>query len=757
MKSVTKTTIVILTLTIASIINAQQVTNIYYSVDIGSDLEFSDPFQDGDEVLDPGDIYGVLLGMGSSRQLEKNDSRIFQFDPPPSSTADRVPVMDVGYFDTEWPQMYFDMDGEDQLTNLFNNIEEGPLGNLSPGGGLMINPDILLFSYEDDGRDGWWRNDVPVTVLPDHGVATNEILYSTTWSVWPNDLKYATESDIGLAGNPTLSEFDDDVDALDTETNRYWYWSSDHEAHLGTDPGDIYVTDRTTTGYFLAFDNQLIGVTDGTDIDGFEFCLTDDPTILSNFGLSAAGAPYLAIVFSVDQNDPDTLADESGGFDPKTIYISLFTGLAPGPMPLCEKSEDVDAIALEEPPRDWGDAPASYPTLMVNNGARHNIVYGYNLGSFIDAEDDGQPSITAKLDDQTDLADEDGVTFTSTLYAGQLVNIVVTATGAGFLSGWIDYNNNGSWADIGDAIFTDLAIGAGVNNIVIPLGNVSSPIAYTTYARFRFSSQSVANYDGLAVDGEVEDYQITIEPNPDEFGQVELDYGDAPPMYPVLLANNGARHAANMPTVFIGIPPDTEPDGQPSPGSFGDNISNVDDEDGIVPQTAFIKGSNTTINVTASANGYLTGWIDFNQDYDWADAGEQIVNQALVPGPNALSVNVPTSAEIGYTSARFRFSTISGLSYTGFAADGEVEDYLFTIMQIASTNLVVTNMVVMTNNNVEIKWNNEPNIQYQLQATTNLTTNTSWTTLKDVTGGMSVDSNATDKLKYYRIVAPFTP
>jgi hypothetical protein len=267
----------------------------------------------------------------------------------------------------------------------------------------------------------------------------------------------------------------------------------------------------------------------------------------------------------------------------------------------------------------------------------------------------------------------------------------------------------------------------------------------------------VANYDGLAVDGEVEDYQITIEPNPDEFGQVELDYGDAPPMYPVLLANNGARHAANMPTVFIGIPPDTEPDGQPSPGSFGDNISNVDDEDGIVPQTAFIKGSNTTINVTASANGYLTGWIDFNQDYDWADAGEQIVNQALVPGPNALSVNVPTSAEIGYTSARFRFSTISGLSYTGFAADGEVEDYLFTIMQIASTNLVVTNMVVMTNNNVEIKWNNEPNIQYQLQATTNLTTNTSWTTLKDVTGGMSVDSNATDKLKYYRIVAPFTP
>ena len=755
MRSVIKTTLVIILLTISSIIiNAQQITNIYYSVDIGSDLEFSDPFQDGDEVLDPGDIYGVQLGSGTSRQLEKDDSQIFLTDPPPSSTADKVPVGYYPEFDITWTESYFDMDGEDQISRNFINFDP-PLGNVSPGGGLMLNPDILLFSYEDDTELGWWKNDVPVTVLPDHGLLTDEILHSIGWYSWGTDMPYSDETQIGLAQNPSTTPLDDDVDALDTQTNRYWYWTSDHEAHLGTDPGDIYVTDRNASGYALAFDNLYIGVPNGTDIDAFELCVTDDSTILTHFGLNVANAPYLAIIFSVDQDDPDTIANESGGLDPKTIYISLFTGLAPGPMPLCEKSEDVDAIALEEPPRDWGDAPAIYPTLLVNNGARHNIVYGYNLGTLIDAEDDGQPTPNALGDDLTNLPDEDGVTFTTTLYAGQLVNIVVTATGNGFLSGWFDYNNNGSWGDAGDAVFTDLTIGSGVNNIVITLGDTFSPTAYTTYARFRFSSQSVANDYGLAVDGEVEDYQIIIEPNPDESGQVELDYGDAPPMYPVQQAQNGARHAANMPTVFIGIPPDTEPDGQPTPDSLGDNITNVNDEDGIVPQANFIKGSNTTINVTASANGFLTGWIDFNQDNDWA--GEQIVNQALVPGPNSISVAVPSSTEVGDTSARFRYSTISGLSYTGFAADGEVEDYMFTIMQVASTNLVVTNMVVMTNSNVEVKWNNEPNILYQLQSTTNLTTNTTWTTLKTVIGGISIDSNATEQLKYYRIVAPFTP
>ncbi len=71
---------------------------------------------------------------------------------------------------------------------------------------------------------------------------------------------------------------------------------------------------------------------------------------------------------------------------------------------------------------DFGDAPSaaqsgfasSYPTLFVNNGARHVIPNGgatLYLGAVApDAESDGQPNSTATGDDLAGTDDEDGVT-----------------------------------------------------------------------------------------------------------------------------------------------------------------------------------------------------------------------------------------------------------------------------------------------------------------------------------------------------------
>jgi hypothetical protein len=43
---------------------------------------------------------------------------------------------------------------------------------------------------------------------------------------------------------------------------------------------------------------------------------------------------------------------------------------------------------------DWGDAPdPSFPTLGANNGAQHVIVPGIFLGTYVDAENDGQINI----------------------------------------------------------------------------------------------------------------------------------------------------------------------------------------------------------------------------------------------------------------------------------------------------------------------------------------------------------------------------
>ena len=59
-----------------------------------------------------------------------------------------------------------------------------------------------------------------------------------------------------------------------------------------------------------------------------------------------------------------------------------------------------DDVAL-----DFGDAPdpagstaGQYPTLAVNNGARHSAT-GVQLGALRDVDTDGQPSAAADLDD----------------------------------------------------------------------------------------------------------------------------------------------------------------------------------------------------------------------------------------------------------------------------------------------------------------------------------------------------------------------
>ena len=81
--------------------------------------------------------------------------------------------------------------------------------------------------------------------------------------------------------------------------------------------------------------------------------------------------------------------------------------------------------------------------------------------------------------------------------------------------------------------------------------------------------------------------------------------------------------------------------------------------------------------------GYLNAWIDFNQDGDWADDGEQIFTDLyLLNGTlhTGLTFTIPDEIPNGNTYARFRICSQEGLSYTGAADDGEVEDYMINIL-----------------------------------------------------------------------------
>jgi hypothetical protein len=155
----------------------------------------------------------------------------------------------------------------------------------------------------------------------------------------------------------------------------------------------------------------------------------------------------------------------------------------------------------------------------------------------------------------------------------------------------------------------------------------------------------------------------------------QLDFGDAPPPYPVLLANNGARHII-VPGFHLGTSVDGEANGQPSATANGDGS----DENGVVAATAFVRGQTASANVAASAAGRLDAWIDWNADGDWADAGEKVANNVpLTAGVNTLPVPVPSGAAEGPTFVRLRFSSAGGLSFDGQAADGEVEDYVILV------------------------------------------------------------------------------
>jgi len=340
------------------------------------------------------------------------------------------------------------------------------------------------------------------------------------------------------------------------------------------------------------------------------------------------------------------------------------------------------------PTDDFGDAPEGtvaplYPTKLVNNGARHTVVAGVFMGNLIDAELDGQPNATATGDDLAGLADEDGVVLISVLVPGETSTVRVTASVSGFLSAWLDYNADGSWATPGDQIFNNVPVNPGANilNFNVPF---SAAQGSNTFARFRFCtvSNAVTSFTGPAPDGEVEDYRWYIE---------QLDFGDAQePTFPTTYASNGARHQLT-PTIFLGALIDSEADGQPNATATGDDIAGSADEDGVTLLTPLVAGQPAQLQVFATMGGGLlnaplNAWIDFDADGSWATPGDQIcVNTVMVPGVNLVNFNVPPTAAAGSTVfARFRFSTMSSppLTYAGFAPNGEVEDYLWKIEQL---------------------------------------------------------------------------
>lgn len=773
----------------ATTASAKQAEVFYYSVDIGSDMELSDPNKQGNEWMDPGDIYDDSAS-AAGPQLAKDDFQILNNDPPPIAPGGGSPVpVGIGPAGLDMVHNYFDMDGEDQLAFIPDGLQ-GPGSGIwgpivmraRPASGLFLNPDLLYISYDDDGAPGWWANsptNVPTTIGPDRGSATNEVMMGVGWHTWlpVPGLPVRSETGLGLAQDPPKRIFDDDVDALDTRHYQYWFWTCDHEARLAFDPGDIYVTDTLATppsppaGAFIT--HAALGLADGVDVDAFEFCVTDDAAVLGYFNVPA-GSSYFAVVFSVDDDDPTTVNEnESGGLNPGVIYISLLNGMAP--FALCDRSleGDVDGIALEERDMDFGDAPDgigpySYPTLRVNDGAGHIIKDGVYLGRVPpDAEDDGQPSLTADLDEAT-TGDEDRFGLPPHWVGSAPSTLQIQVSTAGYVNLWVDFNVDGDWSDAGERLATDWPVSAGINAFTFTMPPLSLAGPVYSYLRIRFCTQTGVGLTGIAPDGEVEDYRVRLIPE-SWLESAPLDFGDAPVSYRTLLAHDGARHvfSASYGMGPSGSSPDVEANGLPDDKALGDDLNNTDDEDGVISWSPLVRGSNATVRVETWSQGYLSGWLDTNCDGVWSNPGERIFGPVRADVTNVFTFTVPLSASVGTTFARIRFNSYAGavLPY-GLQADGEVEDYRLTLYQTAppGTSLVITNLALSGSldsggYSATIRWTDDGYSLYRLEACSNLVESPGpgWS---DVAGSLIPTGSWTDvssaTQRFYRVVIPFT-
>ncbi|PKA83674.1 putative repeat protein (TIGR01451 family)/gliding motility-associated-like protein [Ulvibacter sp. MAR_2010_11] len=166
----------------------------------------------------------------------------------------------------------------------------------------------------------------------------------------------------------------------------------------------------------------------------------------------------------------------------------------------------------------------------------------------------------------------------------------------------------------------------------------------------------------------------------DDGGDIPNSYGWAAHQLPVL--------QSDPITIYLGtVAPDSEDPFTTVNGGFGDDATGIDDEDGVklngdlLDNKQLNAGSAYTLTVKTNGNGVLSAWIDWNGDGDF-DSNEKVANNIAPSGNNInLNINVPSSAAMGVTYARFRYSSQHNLaaSYSE-APDGEVEDYKISIV-----------------------------------------------------------------------------
>ncbi|WP_377162888.1 putative Ig domain-containing protein [Prosthecobacter fluviatilis] len=361
------------------------------------------------------------------------------------------------------------------------------------------------------------------------------------------------------------------------------------------------------------------------------------------------------------------------------VRVRLTSTSSPGATGASGNGEVEDYAVNILPPTDFGDDSAF-------DIAGSTLSTSLRMGALVDGENSNLANAAATGDDTNGSDDEDGVTLPASVIQGQpgvtvTVNVTNTTGADAYLNGWIDFNNNGILTDSGEQIVLNDLVSTGTSGgsrtytFTVP----SSASTGVIGARFRLTSTATPGSSGISGTGEVEDYAITVLP--------ASDHGD--------YSRFADASSYNSSDLTMGDLEDTEYTPVTNLAATGDDITNINDEDGVTLQAILVQGQagvavTVKLNNTTGAPAYLNGWVDFNNNGSVADSGEQVIADAVVDdgttsGYQTYYFDVPSNATTGTVGARFRLTSAASPGPTGASGYGEVEDYTTTIV-VPSSN-----------------------------------------------------------------------
>ncbi|MFG0290518.1 MAG: GEVED domain-containing protein [Rhodopirellula sp. JB044] len=250
--------------------------------------------------------------------------------------------------------------------------------------------------------------------------------------------------------------------------------------------------------------------------------------------------------------------------------------------------------------------------------------------------------------------------------------------------------------------FGDAALAAG-------LGGVDGTDVEQIDNRVLLKTETTPRGDAVVTEFIADEAGNRLQPASEQVGsRVEIlvgqlsDYGDAS-----LTFGNGENYPT---TIQTGGPSHTIVDNDDDALFLGSSVTadvngtndDLDIDDGVIQlgtlQPGFSSDFEVSINQrqgapSPSSTSYLDVWFDWDGDGVFEEAAGEVDRYTFAANTpflvNTLTVDVPSTAQLGDVQARFRLSYEADLGPLGATNAGEVEDYVFTVINNPFTGTTV--------------------------------------------------------------------